>query len=122
MARGKRADSLRLIGCCGANCSTCRSFILGQCRGCKIGYDDGTRSLKTVKCKVKLCCLTRGDMVTCADCGDYQGCDTIRAFHERKESKYRRDYHRPVDYIRKNGYSAYLRGARKWRGPFGPLG
>jgi hypothetical protein len=61
-------------------------------------------------------------MVTCADCGDYQGCDTIRAFHERKESKYRRDYHRPVDYIRKNGYSAYLRGARKWRGPFGPLG
>jgi hypothetical protein len=111
---------LRLIGCCGANCGTCRSFIIGQCVGCKLGCDDGTRNLKVSKCEVKRYCLGKGTLVTCADCDDYPKCRRIRAFHVRKGSKYA-DYRRPVDYIRRLGYRRYLRMARLWKGPYGPL-
>ncbi len=116
----RTADELRLVGCCGANCGTCRSFIRGQCRGCRVGYDDGTRDLAATKCRVKMCCLGRGTLVTCADCGEYQTCERILSFHESKESKYK-EYTRPVEYIRTHGYSEYLKNARKWKGPFGRL-
>jgi len=113
-------NEMRLIGCCGANCGTCRSFIIRQCVGCRFGYDDGTRNLKVSKCEVKRCCLGKGTLVTCADCSDYPKCRRIRAFHVRKGSKYA-DYCRPVDYIRRFGYRRYLRMARRWKGPYGPL-
>jgi len=111
---------LMLIGCCGANCGTCRSFDLGDCKGCKIGYDDGTRNLGASKCGVKRCCLAKETLATCADCEDYPSCKRMRAFHIKKESKYA-GYCRPIDYIRRFGYRKYVRMAARWKGPFGPL-
>jgi len=122
MQRERRdpASRLKFIGCCGANCGTCRSFIIGQCRGCKLGYNEGTRSLNASKCEIKRCCLGKGTLVTCADCGEYPKCERMRAFHGRKESKYV-DYCRPIDYIRRFGYRRYLRMAGRWKGPYGHL-
>jgi hypothetical protein len=34
--------SIKENGCCGAHCKTRMVFLTkGQCKGCKLGYDDG---------------------------------------------------------------------------------
>jgi len=33
--------TIRFIGCCGAYCKTCKAFIDGSCKGCKLGYQEG---------------------------------------------------------------------------------
>jgi hypothetical protein len=38
-------NSKRYIGCCGAYCKTCKPFIEGACKGCKIGFDTGERGI-----------------------------------------------------------------------------
>ena len=48
---------IRFIGCCAAYCKTCPPLILGQCKGCKLGYDDGERKIAKAKCKIKVCCF-----------------------------------------------------------------
>ena len=74
------------IGCCGAYCKTCREFQK-TCKGCKLGYWDGSRDLTRAKCKIKRCCLTKG-YVTCADCRDYDHCVIIQAFIHHPGYKY----------------------------------
>ena len=66
------------IGCCGAYCGTCREY-LKTCKGCKPGYLDGSRDLNRARCKMKKCCLTKGH-ITCADCEEYEHCETVQAF------------------------------------------
>ena len=44
------------------------------CKGCKLGYLDGSRDLRRARCSMKVCCLTRGH-ITCADCERF---DTLR--------------------------------------------
>lgn len=65
------------IGCRGAYCRTCREFQK-TCKGCKLGYLDGSRDLSRAKCKIKRCCLVKG-YVTCVDCSDYDSCEIIQA-------------------------------------------
>ena len=36
---------------------------------------DGSRELSRARCKMKKCCLTKGH-ITCADCGEYEPCET----------------------------------------------
>ena len=66
------------IGCCGAYCGTCREY-LKTCKGCKPGYLDGSRELSRAKCRMKKCCLTRGN-ITCGDCEEYDRCEIIQSF------------------------------------------
>ena len=66
------------VGCCGASCKTCREFEK-TCKGCKPGYLDGSRDLSRAKCRMKKCCLTKGH-ITCADCEEYEYCETIQSF------------------------------------------
>lgn len=74
------------LGCCGAYCKTCREFQK-TCKGCKLGYWDGSQDLSRVKCKIKKCCLTK-EHYTCADCKEYDGCEMIQAFIQHPAYKY----------------------------------
>jgi hypothetical protein len=67
-ANSKCKNSVRFIGCCGAFCKTCKAFIEGFCKGCKLGYDKGERDIGKAKCKMKVCCFRERKLETCADC------------------------------------------------------
>jgi hypothetical protein len=107
---------VREIGCCGAYCRTCPSFIQNsprgrKCRGCKLGYEEGTRDRNRIRCHIKSCCFIEGRYETCADCSDYSSCRTIKEFFLKHGSKYKQ----AVDFIRANGYPAFLAIAQHWK-------
>ena len=81
-------EPTKYVACCGAYCKTCRPFVNGFCKGCKLGYQSGARDLARAKCRIKVCCLNRG-FESCADCPDLDGCTIIRAFHDKSGHKYR---------------------------------
>ncbi len=111
--------SIREIGCCGAYCKTCRASTTGsECRGCKIGYESGERDINKAKCKIKICCFKDRKLETCADCQDYPTCKIIYSFHDKNGSKYKK-YKQSIEFIRKNGYTKYIKIADKWKGPYG---
>lgn len=110
------------IGCCGAYCKTC---IQGQqekypnersCRGCKLGYDAGTRNLDRAKCRIKLCCFKDKRLKTCADCSNYP-CDILETFFSKGRKKYRKH----LDFIRHYGYQQFLKNADNWKRASGKL-
>ncbi|WP_094226855.1 DUF3795 domain-containing protein [Methanolobus psychrotolerans] len=100
------------IGCCGAYCKTCRPFNNGTCRGCKLGYDSGERAISKAKCKIKVCCMGKG-YDTCADCPEIASCPTINEFCGKNGHKYRK-YRQAIQFIKSNGYIAFLEIADKW--------
>ncbi|ADN35212.1 hypothetical protein Mpet_0438 [Methanolacinia petrolearia DSM 11571] len=113
-------DPARYIGCCGAYCKTCRALAEGTCRGCKPGYDKGERDIRKARCRIKVCCFGEKKFETCADCPDYDACDVISVFHNKKGYKYIK-YHESLEFIRKNGYDEFIEAAGKWKGAYGRL-
>ena len=95
--------SILEIGCCGAYCRTCRAFRGGACRGCNTGYDNGQRKLERARCRIKLCCLGKKRLQTCADCEEFDSCAILRNWYAKKGAKYQR-YKRSAEYIRSYGY------------------
>lgn len=110
----------RFVGCCGAYCRTCRSFVLGSCRGCKLGYEDGQRDIARARCRIKLCCYARRKLETCAECPESDGCEMLGAFHRRKWREYA-GYRRSLEFIRENGYAAFAGRAKGWTKAYGDL-
>lgn len=108
------------IGCCGTYCKTCKPFIEGYCKGCKLGYHTGQRDINKAKCKIKVCCLKEKKLGTCADCPDFSGCKIIHSFHDKSGYKYKK-YKQSMEFIRKNGYQKFIKLANKWKGPYGKL-
>jgi hypothetical protein len=108
--------SLKEIGCCGAYCRTCRAYGVA-CKGCKIGYDTGERDIAKARCKIKLCCLSR-QLETCADCSQYMVCRVLAALYAKSGYKYGK-YRQALDYVRENGYEAFLVVAGRWTGAYG---
>jgi len=107
------------IGCCGAYCKTCRASTTGNtCRGCKLGYENGERDINKAKCKIKLCCFRDRGLQTCADCADYPMCEIMHTFQDRSGTKYSK-YRQIIEFIRENGYDAFLKIADVWTGPYG---
>lgn len=104
------------IGCCGAYCKTCREF-LATCKGCKLGYLDGSRDLNKARCKIKICCLHKAHN-TCADCASYEACEIIRKFINHLGYKYSK-YRQALEFIRSRGYSDFLSVAQKWKNAYG---
>jgi hypothetical protein len=115
-----RESSILFIGCCGAYCRTCGALREGACRGCKLGYDQGNRDITKAKCAMKVCCLREKQRETCADCPEYSACEIIRSFHAKNGFKYRK-YRQSIEFIRRNGYPAFLTFADTWNGPYGRL-
>lgn len=107
------------LGCCGAYCRTCRAFLDSSCKGCKLGYADGSRNLVNAKCPMKVCCLGRG-LETCADCPELHTCETMVGFFNKKGYKYRK-YREAIEFIRTHGYPAFLTQADAWSGAYGRL-
>lgn len=110
--------SIELVGCCGAYCGSCQELNVG-CKGCKLGYADGTRDLKKAKCKIKVCCMTKGHQ-SCADCKTYEVCTILSAFYQKNGHKYRK-YREAIHYIVSNGYEAFLKKTEGWQRAYGKL-
>jgi hypothetical protein len=108
---------IKYIGCCGAYCKTCRPFIEGFCKGCKLGYDNGQRDINKAKCEMKICCFKK-NLKSCADCKHYYECKIIRTFHNKNGFKYKK-YKQAIEFIIKNGYIRFLSVANTWKGAFG---
>ncbi len=104
------------IGCCGAYCKTCREYQK-TCKGCKLGYLDGSRDLSRVKCRMKKCCLTKGH-ITCADCEEYDRCEIIQAFINHPGYKYAK-YKQALEFIRAHDYATFLKAAEYWKNAYG---
>lgn len=106
------------IGCCGAYCKICREN--GRtCKGCKMGYADGSRDLAKAKCRIKVCCIGKSQ-ISCADCAAYDDCPIIQAFHNHAGYKYRK-YQQSIAFIRAHGYDDFLEHAAAWTGACGKL-
>lgn len=104
------------IGCCGAYCKTCREFQK-TCKGCKLGYLDGSRDVSRAKCKIKKCCLTKGHS-TCADCKEYEGCEVIQTFIQYPGYKYAK-YKQALEFIRTHDYATFLQVTESWKNAYG---
>jgi hypothetical protein len=114
------ADEIRLIGCCGGYCKTCPALIEGFCKGCKLGYDDGTRDITKAKCPMKVCCIGNKGLDTCADCPEYDACATIGGFQSKNGYKYKK-YRESLEFIRANGYAEFVNRSKDWKRAFGKL-
>lgn len=111
--------SKELLGCCGAYCQTCKVYAEQLCKGCKVGYESGERDIAKAKCAMKVCCVKRG-LACCADCGEYDFCETLRAFYAHESYKYQK-YKQATEFIRANGYDAFFALADGWHGAYGSL-
>jgi hypothetical protein len=109
--------SIEEVGCCGAYCGTCKVMRDGSCKGCKLGYADGTRDISKARCKMKVCCL-ENQFRSCADCSKYSSCDIIQGFYAKKGYKYKK-YREAIEFIRVNGYEEFLKKADGWKMQYG---
>jgi hypothetical protein len=89
------------------------------CAGCKLGYESGERDLSKAKCKIKICCFAERKLETCSDCPDYP-CGVLTEFWGKNGTKYMQ-YKAQLEFIRQNGYDAFLKNADTWKGPRGKL-
>jgi hypothetical protein len=105
------------IGCCGAYCGSCRVLREGACKGCKLGYDTGERELGKARCRIKVCCMTKGYR-SCADCPEIETCGIMKEFFGKNGYKYKK-YKEAIEFIRKNGYDAFLEIADTWTNAYG---
>ncbi len=111
-------DSKIYVGCCGAYCKTCSPYVLGNCKGCKLGYDTGERNINQAKCKMKLCCFRDKGYVTCADCTEINTCEIIGEWYSHDAYKYKK-YKQAVDFIKKYGYKEFIKIADTWKNAYG---
>lgn len=110
----------RYIGCCGAYCKTCRVYLDGSCKGCKLGFDTGERDISKAKCKIKLCCFKEHQYDTCADCAELLTCEIIGSWFSKNGYKYKK-YKQAIEFIRLNGYTQFLSYADLWKNAYGKL-
>ena len=113
-------DSKIYIGCCGAYCKTCKVYLEGYCKGCKLGFETGERDINKAKCKLKLCCFRYNKFDTCADCSDLESCNITGSFYAHNGYKYKK-YKQAIEFIKKKGYSKFIKLADKWKGAYGKL-
>lgn len=113
-------NSKRYIGCCGAYCKTCKPYVEGFCKGCKLGFDTGERDINKVKCKIKLCCFKERKLDTCADCPDLISCNIIGSWYSKSGYKYKK-YKQAIEFIKKSGYARFISLADRWKGAYGKL-
>ena len=113
-------NSKRYIGCCGAYCKTCKAFIEGFCKGCKIGFDTGERDINRAKCKIKLFSFRNNKFDTCADCQKLESCKVVGDWYGKKGYKYKK-YRQSIEFIKKYGYLRFIRLADKWKNAYGKL-
>ena len=110
-------EDVKLLGCCGAYCKTCKVLAENYCIGCKTGYEDKSRDLSKAKCKMKVCCMTKGH-VSCADCRELDVCGIMQTFFSKKGYKYGK-YKQAIYSIREHGYKKFFAVANTWKMQYG---
>ena len=113
-------NQTRYIGCCGAYCKTCKPFIEGICKGCKIGFNTGARDINRAKCEIKLCCFRDHKFSTCADCPQLCSCNIVGNWYAKNGYKYKK-YKQAINFIKEKGYRDFIKLADKWNGAYGKL-
>ncbi len=88
--------------------------------GCKLGYEEGKRSLAKARCRIKVCCYGVKMLETCAECSEYDDCDTLAAFTKRK-GRLGKKYRESLEFIRANGYAEFVRRGKDWKRHYGEL-
>ncbi len=106
------------VACCGAYCKTCKPFLEGVCKGCKIGFDTGERDINNAKCRIKLCCFRDKGYVTCADCTELESCNIICKWYSKNRYKYKK-YKEAIYFIKENGYKKFFEIADNWSNAYG---
>ena len=86
-------------------------------RAASRGILDGSRDLSRAKCRMKKCCLTKGH-ITCADCEEYEYCETIQSFINHPGYKYSK-YKQALEFIRAYDYVAFMKAAENWKNAYG---
>lgn len=112
--------NLKYIGCCGTYCKTCKPYIEGYCKGCKLGYYTGKRDINRAKCIIKLCCIKEKKYSSCADCDKYLTCKKIKKKFGNDKYNFKKCM-QCLDFIKNNGYDKFTKIADKWKGPFGKI-
>ncbi|MFH1150103.1 MAG: DUF3795 domain-containing protein [Actinomycetota bacterium] len=120
MSGGNGQDPRRYIGCCGAYCKTCKPYIEGVCKGCKLGFDTGERDIGRARCQIKLCCFAERGLATCADCPELDTCTVLGGLYAKKGYKYGK-YRQAIEFIRDHGYPEFIRLADRWKNAYGKL-
>jgi hypothetical protein len=113
-------NTKRYVGCCGAYCKTCNSFLEGFCISCKDDVDTDERDINKTKCKIILCCYRDKNFDSCADCSELESCNIIGNFYSKsgyKNSKYKQ----VVEFIKLNDYSKFIKIADRWKCAYGKL-
>ena len=109
------------ISCCGFYCKTCKEYVKGFCKGCKLGYDENERDINKAKCKIKLCSFKDKQLISCADCNDFRDCEILS-----KRFKPGTYYHRKciglLEYLKSNGSDNYIKIASGWNSHMGKIG
>jgi hypothetical protein len=116
----KKIDPKEYIGCCGTYCATCKPFVDGFCKGCRLGYKEGERDINRAKCKIKLCCMREKEFDTCAECEEYSLCEKIIVKFGKEKYNHKKCM-QCLDYISEHGFSVFIENAEKWKGPYGRL-
>lgn len=77
-----------------------------------MGYEDNEREISKARCKIKVCCISHHHQ-SCSDCSEYAECSILNSFYSKNGYKYRK-YKQATEFIKKNGYTAFLVIADKW--------
>ena len=102
------------ISCCGAYCKTCKELIDENCKGCKLGYENGERDINKAKCKIKLCSFKDNNYITCSDCDVFTNCDIYNS--RFKVGTYNnKKYLGVLIFIKENGYDSFIKIADTWK-------
>ena len=116
----EREKSITYIGCCGTFCKTCKPLIEGFCKGCRLGYDNGRRDINKAKCIIKLCCIKEKGYETCVECVEFSSCEKIITKFGKQKYNVKKCM-QCLEYIKKNGYSKFIKMAKNWKGPYGKI-
>lgn len=112
--------SIKYVGCCGTFCKTCKPFIDGFCKGCRLGYENRKRDINKARCKIKLCCMKEKKLETCADCTEFSSCEKINTRFGKEKYNLKKCM-QSLDFIKKNGYPKFIKKAEKWKSYWGKL-
>jgi hypothetical protein len=102
----------------GAYCKTCKPYITGYCKGCKLGFFTVERDIRKAKCKIKVCCFGDKKSETCADCVELATYPTIVKLHNQNGYKYKK-CKQAIEFIKEKEYSEFIRIANKWKNAYG---
>lgn len=77
-------------------------------------YDIGQRDQSRARCRIKLCCMRKKQLQTCADCQNFDACNLLQVWYGKNAAQYRK-YRESAEFIRKHGYDAFIRKAEGWK-------